>query len=210
MGDNDPVIRCQFDVVEDAQLEVNIEGVEEGHQVNLFNPSGMRVGTTNISSDDIPDRLIGVVQATVEVSMSDEENSNPIPGNYSFVVNDPSSDDPIYEKELTFDGPDIEIIDTELETEQDDESDERKIIGIKVEVENDGDLPVFADEMNLTVENETENIRFDEEQELIPGETIELDENITDSDLSIAMEDPQLVRLELYSFEDELASYEKK
>ncbi len=203
VGDSTPKIRATYQVVEGAQLSVNVEGVEEGDELSLYySDDDKRVGTVNISSDDITKRFIGIVQTTVEISMVDE--GNPEEGNYSFVVKDSPDGDTIYEEELTFEGPEIEIIDIELETEYHNDRDEWEITGIKAEIENEGDLPIFTDKMNLTIDGCTEEITFDGEGELMPDKTTEIIEN-----LSIVKEvGTHSLNLELYSYGEKIRTYE--
>ncbi len=196
VGENESKIRTQFELIEDARLQGNIEGVEEGDEVRLYDPDDEHLDSYTISSDDITRRLIGIVQTTVELSMTDE--GNPLPGDYTFVIND--NGETIYEEELTFDGPEIEITDLELETESLDQ--EWEITGIELDVENEGDLPIFADRMDLTVGEESENISLYEE--LFSEETTVIYENV-----SIEVDEgTHPVGLELYSYDEKFGSYE--
>jgi len=196
VGDNDPKIRTQFEVVEGARLRVSLEGVEEGHEVNLYNHEDYRVGTANISSDDMTKRFIGVVQATVEVSMADE--GNPTPGEYRLEVKDTAGDKLIYDENLTFEGPEIEITDLEFDGEGDGSETD-----LKVEVENSGDLPIFVDKMMVNITGNLEQIDFDEPIELMAEETSELN-----GTLSLDIEKGDQATVELFSFGESVYTYE--
>ncbi|MFP4142114.1 MAG: hypothetical protein ACLFSM_04850 [Thermoplasmata archaeon] len=190
-------------MVEDAHLEVNIEGVDVGNEINQYNPENDVVGSSTISSDDITDRFIGVVQATVEVPMAKE--GNPSAGDYRMVVNDPSIDEDIYEDEITFEGPDIEIIDVELDTEYDKDLEEWEITSITIDLENEGDLSVFLDSMDLTIgEDESENIEFEQKFELIPDENTQVEENIS----IVKEEGDHSLNLGIYSYGEEIGTYD--
>ncbi|MFW6064013.1 MAG: hypothetical protein ACOC8Y_00390 [Candidatus Natronoplasma sp.] len=203
IGDNTPKIRVTYQVVEDAQLSVNVEGVEEGNQLCLYDPGDKRVGSVNISSDDMTKRFIGVVQTTVELSIADE--GNPEPGSYRMVIRDPSIDEDIYEDEITFEGPDIEIIDVELDTEYDKDLEEWEIISITIDLENEGDLSVFLDSMDLTIgEDESENIEFEQKFELIPDENTQVEENIS----IVKEEGDHSLNLGIYSYGEEIGTYD--
>jgi len=198
VGENEPEIRTHFELVEDARLQCNIEGIEEGDEVSLYDPDNERLDSYNISSDDLTRRFIGIVQTTVELSMTDE--GNPLPGDYTFVINDNDSEETTHEEELTFDGPEIEITDLESETEPLD--DKWGITGIQVNVKNEGDLPIFADEMNLTVGEESDKISLYEE--LFSEQNTEIYENV-----SIELDEgTHPVELELYSYDENFDSYE--
>ncbi len=199
VGDNDPKIRTSYQVLDDARLGVNIEGVEEGDIIDLYCPDDDKVGSTTIDSEDMTKRLVGVIQAETEVTMTDE--GNPSQGDYTLVVDDSSTEDPIYEEVLTFEGPDIQITDADLGTEYDDDSDTWSITDLELKVDNHGDLSIFAVEADLIIGDEAESVGFNEE--LLPGETAEIKENI-----SIDIETgTHPIDIELYSFDDEIASY---
>ncbi len=203
VGDNTPKIRVTYQVVEGAQLSVNVEGVEEGDELTLYNPDDKIVGSVNISSDDINKRFIGVVQTTVELPMTDE--GNPEEGNYRMVVRDPSIEENIYEDEITFEGPDIEITDVELDTEYHEDREEWEITSINIDVENEGDLSLFLHSMDLIIgEDETENIEFEQKFELMPDENTQVEENIN----VVKEEGNHSLNLELYSYGDEIGTYE--
>jgi len=202
VGENEPKIRVTYNVVEDAHLEVNIEGVDEGNEIDLYCPENNLVGSSPITSDDITDRFIGVVQATVEVRMTDE--GNPSPGDYRMVVNDPSIDEDIYEDEITFEGPDIEITDVELDTEYDEDSETWEIISVNIDVENEGDLSIFLNSMDLTIGEHSENIQFEQKLELMPDENVQVEENIS----VMKEEGDHSLNLQLYSFGEEIGTYE--
>ena len=201
VGENEPEIRVTYNVVEDAHLEVNIEGVDEGNEIDLYCPENNLVGSSPITSDDITDRFIGVVQATVEVPMTDE--GNPSPGVYRMVVSDHTEEE-IYEDEITFDGPDIEITDVGLDTEYEEDLEEWEIKYITIDVENEGDLSIFLNSMDLTIGEHSENIQFEQKLELMPDENVQVEENIS----VMKEEGDHSLNLQLYSFGEEIGTYE--
>ncbi len=201
VGENEPEIRVTYNVVEDAHLEINIEGVDEGNEIDLYCPENDLVGSSPITADDITDRFIGVVQATVEVPMTDE--GNPSPGDYRMVVSDHTEEE-IYEDEITFDGPDIEITDVGLDTEYEEDLEEWEIKYITIDVENEGDLSIFLSSMDLTIGEHSENIEFEQKFELMPDENVQVEENIS----VMKEEGDHSLNLELYSFGEEIVAYE--
>lgn len=195
VGENESKLRTNYQVIEDAQLSVNVEGVEEGHRINLYDPEGEILDQANVSSEDIVRRFIGVVQGTFEFSLADE--GNPVPGEYTLEVRDPNEEEKIYEENITFEGYDIDITDFKVEYDEDRSE-------MLVDVENSGDLPIFTDEMKLEINQENETLNLTEPKELMPETTTELNESV---DLDIEEGDHD-VSLKLFSFGDILVTYE--
>jgi len=190
-GENDPELRANYQVVEDMRLRINLEAAEEGNEIELYNPENESVGKTEVTSEDITRRFIGVMQSTVKLPLAEE--GNPITGEYTIVVRGSAGGEVIYEDKLTFEGPDVEITDIELSTGPEEGEGLWKL---NTEVENQGDLPILVDEINLEIEDEFERVPLDEEIELMPEGSESLQGNVT---MDVG-ENEKLVRVEILSF----------
>ena len=126
---------------------------DNGHaamSISFETASNVIISIENSNGQTLGSELVGANEQTKIIEMGDLwETVNA--GTYTLKAS--SGSETVFEKEYIFSGPNLIITDIETEWLYYSDSEEDVLDELRITMKNDGDLPVYPDEVNITIDS---------------------------------------------------------